>query len=56
MFMHTVLRIMGTIRRRILVSSTCVTVHIRHELGMVEYGVPSGFVVMAARSKNLEWR
>lgn len=45
-FMKTVLSIIGSIRIRILVSSTCVTVHKLH--------APGELVGIAARSKNLE--
>lgn len=49
-FMKTVLRIMGSMRRRILVSSTWVTLQMCH--GPKVY-VPWAVDVIAARSKNL---
>lgn len=55
MFMNRVLTIIGSMRSRILVSSTCVTVHRRQGPGLIDVdALPSQAVlVIAARSKNL---
>lgn len=55
MFMNRVLTIIGSMRSRILVSSTCVTVHRRQGPGLIDIdALPSQAVlVIAARSKNL---
>lgn len=52
-FMKTVLRMMGSIRRRILVSSTCVTLHKFHGPGKFNWDELYVLVKIAARSKNL---
>lgn len=55
MFMKTVLRIIGSMRSRIFVSSTCVTVHSLQGPGVIDGDEPENLLVVriAARSKNL---
>lgn len=53
MFMKIVLTIIGSIRSRILVSSTCVTVHKLQELELLSVDA-SVLLIIAARSKNLQ--
>lgn len=51
--MKIVLIIIGNIRTRIFVSSTCVTVHVLHGPLLSESG-ESVVLIIAARSKNLQ--
>lgn len=53
MFMKTVLKIMGSMRIRIFVSSTCVTVQSLHGPWGIVVDASSLLIVTAARSKNL---
>ena len=53
MFMKTVLSITGSMRSKIFVSSTCVTVHSLQ--GLIDVDAQSVVFVIAARSKNLEF-
>lgn len=53
-FIKMVLKIIGSILIMILVSSTCVTVHISHGPSMADDGPSSGLFTIAALSKNLQ--
>lgn len=53
MFINMVLNIIGSMRIRILVSSTCVTVHRFQGPEGVDTAAPVLLLAIAARSKNL---
>jgi hypothetical protein len=52
-FMNTVLSIIGSMRTRIFVSSTCVTVHRLQGPCLVAVDASLVLLMIAARSKNL---
>ena len=55
MFMKTVLSIIGRMRIRIFVSSTCVTVHSLQGPWLIDVDASLAVFAIAARSKNLEF-